>query len=95
VSITNPSRAVAVNPGASLAARRLVDRGFAPPYDYALETLRDVPYDKWREYDPEDTIRFCALRLREIGLIKSTPQKLIAENTDWRFLDELKRELKA
>ena len=93
MSITNPSRAVAVNP--SLAARRLVDRGIAPRYDYALETLNDVPYDRWREYDPEDTIRFYALRQYEIGMIKATPQKIIADNTDWRFFNELKRELKA
>ncbi len=77
------------------AARRLVDRGFAPRYDYALQTLNDVPYDRWREYDPEDTIRYYALRLYELGMIKSTPQKIIAENTDWRFFNELKRELKA
>jgi NitT/TauT family transport system substrate-binding protein len=77
------------------AARMLVDRGFAPRYDYALQTLSEIPYDRWREYDPEDTIRFYALGLREIGLIKSTPQQIIAENTDWRFFNELKRELKA
>jgi NitT/TauT family transport system substrate-binding protein len=77
------------------AARRLVDRGFTKPYDYALQTLKDVPYDRWREYDPEDTIRFYALRLHEIGRIKSTPQQIIAEKTDWRFFNELKRELKA
>jgi NitT/TauT family transport system substrate-binding protein len=76
-------------------ARRLVDRGFTPRYDYALQTLSELPYDKWREYDPEDAVRFYALRLREAGLIKSTPQKIITENTDWRFLNELKRELKA
>jgi NitT/TauT family transport system substrate-binding protein len=40
-------------------------------------------------------VRFWALRMREAGFIKSTPQKIIAQNTDWRFLDELKRELKA
>jgi NitT/TauT family transport system substrate-binding protein len=73
------------------AARRLVDRGFTPRYDYALQTLSDVPYDRWRDYDAEDTIRFYALRLHEIGMIKSTPQKIIAENTDWRFFNELKR----
>jgi len=56
--------------------------------------LSGVPYDKWREYDPEDSIRFYVLRLREAGLIKSTPQQIIAKGTDWRFLDELKRELK-
>jgi NitT/TauT family transport system substrate-binding protein len=76
------------------AARSLVDGGFAPRYDYALQTMRDVPYGKWREYDPEDTLRFYALRLHEAGMIKSTPQKLIAQGTDWRFLHELKKELK-
>jgi NitT/TauT family transport system substrate-binding protein len=77
------------------AARRLVDHGFTPRYDYALQTLRENAYDKWREYDAEDTVRFYALRLHEAGFIKSSPQKIIAENTDWRFLNELKRELKA
>jgi NitT/TauT family transport system substrate-binding protein len=76
------------------AAQRSVDRGFAPRYDYALQTLQEVPYNKWRDYDPEDTLRFYALRLREAGMIKLTPNKLIAEATDWRFLNELKRELK-
>jgi len=77
------------------AAQLLVDRGFTQRYDYALQTLTDNPYDKWREYDPEDTLRFYALRLHEVGLIKSSPQKIIAEGTDWRFLNELKREIKA
>jgi NitT/TauT family transport system substrate-binding protein len=77
------------------AARLLVDGGFTPSYDYALQTLKDVSYDRWREYDPEDTIRFYTLRMRDSGFIKSTPQKIIAENTDWRFFDELKHELKA
>jgi NitT/TauT family transport system substrate-binding protein len=76
-------------------ARRIVSGGFAENYDYASETLRDIPYEKWREYDPEDTMRFYALRLHETGLIKSSPQKIIADGTDWRFLNELKRELKA
>ncbi len=77
------------------AARQIVDRGFTPSYDYALQTLSENSYDKWREYDPEDTMRFYALRLYDTGLIKSNPNKIIGENTDWRFLDALKRELKA
>jgi len=77
------------------AARSLVDGGFTPRYDYALQTMRDVPYDKWREYDPEDTLRFYALRLHELGFVKSVPQKVIADGSDWRFLKEVKRELKA
>jgi NitT/TauT family transport system substrate-binding protein len=76
-------------------AQWLVDRAFTARYDYALQTLNEVPYDKWREYDAEDTVRFYSLRLRELGFTKSTPQKIIAEGTDWRFLNELKHELKA
>jgi NitT/TauT family transport system substrate-binding protein len=77
------------------AAQRLIDGGFTPRYDYALQTLTDLPYDRWREYDPEDTMRFYGLRLHEAGMISSTPNQLIAAGTDWRFLNELKRELKA
>src|SRR5262249_47300451 len=77
------------------AAKGLIDGGFTPRYDYALQTLQDNPYDRWREYDAEDTVRFYALRLLEVGFIKSSPQKIITEATDWRFLNELKRELKA
>ena len=76
------------------AARSLVDKGLAKNYDYAVQTMQEVPYNRWREYDPEDTVRFYALRLHEIGLIKSTPQKVIAQGTDWRFFNELKKELK-
>ncbi len=77
------------------AAQRLVDGRFTDRYEYALQTLTELPYDKWREFDSEDTLRFYALRLREVGMIKSTPQEIIAKGTDWRFLDEIKRELKA
>jgi NitT/TauT family transport system substrate-binding protein len=76
-------------------ARRIVDGGFTAQYDYASATLSEVPYDRWRDYDAEDTMRFYALRLHDAGMIKSSPQKIIAEGTDWRFFNELKRELKA
>jgi NitT/TauT family transport system substrate-binding protein len=78
-----------------LAAKLIVEGGFAENYDYALQTLTENPYGAWREYDAEDTIRFYALRLHDLGAIKSTPQQIIANGTDWRFLNELKRELKA
>jgi NitT/TauT family transport system substrate-binding protein len=77
------------------AAQRLVDGGFTERYDYALQTLTEVPYNVWREFDPEDTMRFYALRLHEVGMIKSSPNAILAEGTDWRFVNELKRELKA
>jgi NitT/TauT family transport system substrate-binding protein len=76
-------------------ARRIVDAGFTPRYDYALQTLREIQYAKWREYDPEDTVRFYSLRLRESGFIRATPNKILADGTEWRFFNELKRELKA
>jgi len=40
-------------------------------------------------------VRFYALRLHEVGAIKKLPQRIIADGTDFRFFDELKRELKA
>ncbi len=76
-------------------ARLLVDKGYAGQYDYARQTMTEIPYGKWREYDPEDSVRFYSLRLHEAGMIKSSPQKIIAQGTDWRFLRELKKELKA
>jgi NitT/TauT family transport system substrate-binding protein len=75
-------------------ARFLVDEGYAERYDYTLQALQEIPYNRWREYEPEDTVRFHALRLHEAGMIKTSPQKIIAQGTDWRFLNELKRELK-
>jgi NitT/TauT family transport system substrate-binding protein len=76
------------------AAKRLVDAGFTDRYDYALATLMDIPYAQWREFDAEDTLRFFALRQHELGMINATPNQIIADGTDWRFLNELKRELK-
>lgn len=75
-------------------AERLVAGEFATHYDDAFSAISELPYRKWRDYDFADTVRFYALRLREIGLISSTPDRIIAEGTDWRFLNELKRELK-
>ena len=43
---------------------------------------------------PKDSVLFYALRMQETGMIKSSPQQIIANGTDCRFLDELKRELK-
>ena len=68
-------------------AQLLVDSGYTNRYDYALQSLSEVRYDVWRDYDPEDSLRFYALRMHEAGLIKSSPQKLVADHTDWRFLN--------
>jgi NitT/TauT family transport system substrate-binding protein len=78
----------------ALMAQLLVDHGYAARYDYALQALSEIRYNVWRDFDPEDTLRFYGVRMHEAGMIKSSPKKLIAEHTDWRFLNELKRELK-
>lgn len=77
------------------AARLMETRGIFPDYELARELIRSLPYDRWRTDDPEDSLRFHALRLRDVGMIKATPQTLIERGTDWRFLDELKKEMKA
>ena len=61
----------------------MVQRGIADSYDYALQTLNEVPYGEWRDFDPEDTLRFYALRLHEAGSVHESPQTIIAEGTDY------------
>ena len=65
-----------------LVSRRLVEEGFAERYDYALQTLTELPYRSWREFDPEDSMRFYALRMHEIGFISASPTAVIAEGTE-------------
>jgi NitT/TauT family transport system substrate-binding protein len=75
-------------------AQRLADGGFSR-YEYAQQSLSEIRYRQWRDYDPEDTMRFYALRLHEAGMIRMGPHQILAESTDWRFVNELRRELKA
>jgi NitT/TauT family transport system substrate-binding protein len=77
------------------AARYIVKKGYEASYNIALEVVKEVSYNAWRTLNPENTLRFHALRLHEVGMVKSDPNKLIAQGTDWRFLNELKKELKA
>ena len=77
------------------AARYLEEKGYEPRYDIGLEVIKSLPYNHWRDWNPEDTLRFFALRLHEVGMINTTPNRIIAQGTDWRFLNELKKELKA
>src|SRR5215831_15769963 len=76
-------------------ARLMVDRSYASNYEYMVQLLKEVRYGRWREYNPEETMRFYALRLHEVGFIKASPQRIIAQSTDWRFINELKKEMKA
>ena len=73
----------------------MVAKGYEPSYDVALEVLKSLSYDRWRTYDIQDSLRFYALRLYEVGMITSTPQRIIDRGLDLRIVNELKKELKA
>ena len=92
-AIIKASEMCAADP--ELGAAAYLRQGYPIHAEYARQALREIPYGHWRDYNPEETVRFYALRLREAGMVKSAPQKLIALGTDWRLLDQLKRELKA
>jgi NitT/TauT family transport system substrate-binding protein len=77
------------------AARFLQAKGYETRYELSVEVLRGLPYRRWGESSPEDSLRFYALRLYEVGMIRTSPQKLLARGSDWRFFNELKKELKA
>ncbi len=78
-----------------LAATTLIEKKVrkASEYEYIVQAMKEIPYDKWREYNPEDTIRYYALRLRELGMIEWSPQEIIDKNTDWSFIEGLRGEL--
>jgi NitT/TauT family transport system substrate-binding protein len=78
-----------------VAADAMLTKGVAANRDYLLQAVKDIGYRKWRDYEAEDTMRFWSLRLRELDIIKSDPKKLLAQGTDWRFIREVKKELKA
>jgi NitT/TauT family transport system substrate-binding protein len=78
-----------------VAAKAMVDKGFAANYNYALQAMQEIPYNRWRVFDPEDTVRFYALLLGGVGMIKSSPEQLIQKGTDWTLLKQLKAEMPA
>ena len=55
--------------------------------------IKEIPYARWRDYNPEDTVRFYALRMREVGLIERKPEEVISQNADWSHLESLRQEL--
>ena len=77
-----------------LGVKAYLANGFTPKVEYARQALRELPYGRWRDFNAEESLRFYALRLREAGMIKGAPQKIITEGTDWRLFEQLKRELK-
>ena len=76
------------------AARAAMVHNPRAKLDDVLQMVKDLRYGSWREFSAEDTARFFALRLRDIGMLKANPPRLLAQGTDWRFIDQLRKELK-
>jgi NitT/TauT family transport system substrate-binding protein len=76
-------------------ARHMVDRGFTNNFDYTCEVLKEIPYNVWRTLDPADSVRFYALRLKEAGLLKATPDEILKRGADFRYFKQLRNELPA
>ena len=76
-------------------ARTLIEGGFTDRYEYALQTFNENPYGGWRDYDAKDSVRFYAAAAARSRLRQIEPAKGYRRGTDFRFFDEVKRELKA
>lgn len=77
-------------------AGRLIEKRYpAAKPEILVQAMKEIPYRTWRELSPEGTMRFYAIRMHELGIIKTDPKKLIARGADLRFFDELRKELKA
>jgi len=78
------------------SARSMLNKGVVSNanFDYTCQALKEIPYHIWRDFDPVDSVRFYSLRMKEAGLIKSTPKDILKRGTDFRYLEQLKRELK-
>lgn len=60
---------------------------------YILQSISEIPYGMWRDYNPEETIRFYAMRLHEVGMLETAPDEFIRKHTDWSILNSMKQEL--
>ena len=83
ICVTQPDR----------VARLLGAKKFAPREDYAFQALKEIPYDRWRQVIPKPHSATTPCDSTSWAWSRRSP-KLIAQGTDWRFLNELKRELR-
>jgi NitT/TauT family transport system substrate-binding protein len=90
---TAKDRPAAARAGVGASIRNLLAQRTTPDLEILTDATAMVSYD-WREFDPEETLRFFALRLGDVKLIKSTPQQVIAQGWDVAFMRQLRSELK-
>jgi NitT/TauT family transport system substrate-binding protein len=74
-------------------ARLMVDRGYTNNYDYTCDVLKKIRHNVWRDFDPVDSVRFYSLRLKEAGILKGTPEEVLEKGTDFRYFNQLRKEL--
>ena len=67
------------------AARYMVKKEYESNYGIALEVVKEVSYNAWRTFNPEDTLRFSLCVCTRCGMIKSAAQKDYRSGHDWRF----------
>lgn len=84
---------VAKDPAA--AARATLEQGLiaGATLDLAVATFKNCTFE-WREIDAEESLRFSALQLSGLKLVKAAPQKLVAQTSGYGYVAELKKELK-
>jgi NitT/TauT family transport system substrate-binding protein len=92
--LTAKDRTSAAHEGVGASIRNLLPQGGGSVEQILIDTIAMPSYD-WREYDPEETLRFFALRLGDVKFIKSTPQQIIAQGSDVAFMRQLRSELKS
>jgi NitT/TauT family transport system substrate-binding protein len=85
----------AAHEGATGHFQALLQHPTALSDEQILSETIAMPSYNWRELDPEDTLRFFALRLGDVKLIKSTPQQIIDRGSDVAYMRQLRTQLKA
>jgi NitT/TauT family transport system substrate-binding protein len=93
-AVLRASDRVAKDP--AFAARSTLEQGLisGATMDLALATFKNCTF-QWRDLDAEESLRFSALQLAGQKLVKSSPQQLVARASDFAYVAELKKELKA
>jgi len=61
----------------------------------AVQAIKSLSYERWHTNNVEQTLHFFGRYLHEARMIKANPLQLIAQGTDWRFLNDLQREIGA
>ena len=56
------------------AAQFMVEKGFTPRYDYALQAIKEIPYNQWREYSAEDTLPSMPCACTKSGCSRVPPR---------------------